>query len=382
MEMFALAPSPTASATCRLTDACARGRPADRRVSLARIDRIAAESHCRGMTEYSVGVAGLVSTRTGPAGARSELVERVPFSRASGRTVLIVNPRASRVTRERIGGVERLLRASCEVETVLTAGPRDGTRIAEDVSNDASVVAVFVYSGDGGFNEVINGLGPGLPIGFLPGGRTNVLPRALGIGHDAFDAARRLAEGASAGHRRRISLGRANGRRFAVSSGVGLDAEFVRAWDALGSRRNGCKRGDIAFSAAAARVLLGKRGSIASTIDVGGDGNAAFILAANGDPYSYVGRLPLHVSPSASFEDRIELVSVLRLTPSMIPRLMALLMLGAKGGERHDIVQRRRVDRCEITCSPPLPFQMDGEDLGDVTRVVFESERDAIDVIV
>lgn len=286
------------------------------------------------------------------------------------------------MTREGIGRVEKLLRARCEVETVLTAGPRDGTRIAEQVTNDASVGAVFVYSGDGGFNEVINGLGPGLPVGFVPGGRTNVLPRALGIGQDAFAAARRLADGASAGHQRRISLGRANGRRFAVSSGVGLDAEFVRAWDALGSRRSGRKRGDIAFSTAAARVLLGKRGSIASTLVVDGDERAAFVLAANGDPYSYVGRLPLHVAPFASFEDGIELVSVVRLTPWMIPRLITLLMLGRRAGEHGDIVQHRQIGRCEVICAAPLPLQMDGEDLGDVTRVLFESERDAIDIIV
>ena len=319
---------------------------------------------------------------TGQAHGEPELVERAPSTREGGRAVLVVNPRASRVTAERIRRVETLLGARCEVETALTAGPRDGTRIAEDATRDEGVGAIFVYSGDGGFNEVINGLGPGLPVGFIPGGRTNVLPRALGIGGDAFDAARRLAEGAFGGRRRRISLGRANGRRFTVSSGVGLDAEFVRAWDGLGRSRNGSKRGDIAFSGAVARVLLGKRGSIASTLEVGGDGRAAFILAANGDPYSYLGRLPLHVAPSAAFEDGIELVSVVELTPWMIPRLFARLMLGQKAGGDGHIVQHRHIHRCEVTCSAPMALQMDGEDLGDVTRVVFESEPDAIDIIV
>jgi diacylglycerol kinase family enzyme len=319
---------------------------------------------------------------TGDAAARTELAHRSASAGEGGRAVLVVNPRASRVTGEGIRRVERLLRARLELETVLTKGPHDGTRIAEELSRDAGVAAVFVYSGDGGFNEVINGLAPRLPVGFIPGGRTNVLPRALGIGQDAFEAARRLADGASAGRGRRISLGRANGRRFAVSSGIGLDAEFVRAWDGLGLRRRGGKRGDIAFSAAAARVLLSKRGSIASTLEVGGDGSAAFILAANGDPYSYLGRLPLHVAPSASFDDGIELVSVLELRPWMIPGLIAHLILGRGVGADHDVVRHRHVRRCEVTCSAPLAFHMDGEDLGDVTRVVFESEPDAIEVIV
>jgi hypothetical protein len=30
----------------------------------------------------------------------------------------------------------------------------------------------------------------------------------------------------------------------------------------------------------------------------------------------------------------------------------------------------------------PMPLQLDGEDLGDVTEVVFEAERDAVSVLV
>jgi hypothetical protein len=29
-----------------------------------------------------------------------------------------------------------------------------------------------------------------------------------------------------------------------------------------------------------------------------------------------------------------------------------------------------------------MPLQLDGEDVGDVTEVVFEAERDAVDVLV
>ena len=34
------------------------------------------------------------------------------------------------------------------------------------------------------------------------------------------------------------------------------------------------------------------------------------------------------------------------------------------------------------SCDRPLPLQADGEDLGDVEHVVFEAERDAVDVLV
>ena len=40
------------------------------------------------------------------------------------------------------------------------------------------------------------------------------------------------------------------------------------------------------------------------------------------------------------------------------------------------------VDRLEIVCDVPMPLQADGEDLGDVTEAHFESERDALTVLV
>ena len=41
--------------------------------------------------------------------------------------------------------------------------------------------AVYVFAGDGTFNEALNGSRrTHVPLGFLPGGGTSVLPRALG----------------------------------------------------------------------------------------------------------------------------------------------------------------------------------------------------------
>jgi diacylglycerol kinase family enzyme len=39
-------------------------------------------------------------------------------------------------------------------------------------------------------------------------------------------------------------------------------------------------------------------------------------------------------------------------------------------------------DRIEVVCDRPMPLQVDGEDLGDVTEVVFEAERGAVPVLV
>ena len=49
---------------------------------------------------------------------------------------------------------------------------------------------MIVFSGDGGFNEALNGIEGDVPIGFLPGGGTSVLPRALGLPAEPVAAAR------------------------------------------------------------------------------------------------------------------------------------------------------------------------------------------------
>src|SRR5207245_868268 len=159
--------------------------------------------------------------------------------------VLIVNPHASEVTKPRLAAVEAVLRRVAELDVRQTERRAHATELARDAEDEAD--AILVYGGDGAFNEVVNGLSRDVPVGFLPGGRTNVLPRALGLPRQAERAAERLAEALERGRTRRISLGRVNGRRFAFSAGVGLDAELVRRVDALGRSDDGKRPGDLAY---------------------------------------------------------------------------------------------------------------------------------------
>ena len=131
---------------------------------------------------------------------------------------LIVNPNATRVTPELTLAVERELAASGEVETLLTERP---LHAADVVAQAGEVERIYVFAGDGGYNEVVNGLDRDVAVGFIPGGSTSVLPRALGIPRDPQEAARSLAHSTS---ERSITLGRVNGRRFTFNAGLGLDA--------------------------------------------------------------------------------------------------------------------------------------------------------------
>jgi diacylglycerol kinase family enzyme len=282
--------------------------------------------------------------------------------------VLIVNPFSSKVTPDAVAAVSRVL---APVEVVETAGPGDATRIARDLG--ASVERLFVFSGDGTYNEVLNGLVSSAAVGLIPGGGTSVLPRALGISRDPVTAATALA----CGRERPITVGRANGRRFGFAGGVGLDAELVRRVDALGRRPDGRRPGDRAFALEGVRLLCSHRFRFEPVLELVGIGRAAFALVANCTPYTYANRVGLHLTPDATFEGGLDVFAPRRLGPLGVA---AAPSWSIGRGRKH--VRAHDADRIEVRCDVPLPLELDGEDVGDVTEVVFEAERDAITVIV
>lgn len=284
--------------------------------------------------------------------------------------VLIVNPFATGVSDDLVTAVQDALPAP--LTTVLTRGQGDAVELAREL--DGTVDALYVFSGDGTYNEVLNGVsGAKSAVGFVPGGGTSVLPRALGLPRDPVAAARRLGQG----HTRRITLGRANGRRFGFSAGVGVDAELVRRVDTLGRAADGARPGDLAFVRQALAMLWSHRGVFPPVLELVGIGRAAFALVANCSPYTYAGALGLRLAPRASFEGGLDVVAPERLTPVTLP-----LLAGWAAGWDGRQVRAHDVDELEIRCDTPLPMQLDGEDVGDVERVTVEAERDAVTVLV
>ena len=292
--------------------------------------------------------------------------------------VLIVNPFATGVTQERIADVERELSRAGRVETLRTERPRHATELVADACRRRSD-AIVVFSGDGGFNEALNGLHSDVPIGFLPGGGTSVLPRALGLPHDPTAAAAQVADALAAQRTRRITLGSVNGRRFAFAAGVGLDAEAVRRVDDMGRSSDGRRPGDLAFARAVVAALASNRGHLEPSLEVVGLGRAAFAFVANGSPYTYAKGIALPIVPDADFELGLDVVAPVRIRRrSLVWTAYALLRGHPRAAE---VLLGHDLDRVEIVCDTPMPLQADGEDLGDVERVVFEAQRAAVAVL-
>jgi diacylglycerol kinase family enzyme len=292
--------------------------------------------------------------------------------------VLVVNPFASRVSEERLASVRAELERSAEVEVVLTEHPGHATELVTNACRSGAD-AVVVFSGDGGFNEGLNGIEQDVPIGFLPGGGTSVLPRALGLSRDPVAAARQVADALAAGRTRRISLGRVNGRRFGFASGVGLPAEVVRRVDALGRAGDGRRPGDAAFVGAIVRAIAAHRARLRPQFEIDGLGRAACAFVGNASPYTYAGRIPLPMAP-ARLELGLGLVAPTEVAPATLLPVAVQVLSGRARARRfllgHDL------DRIEIRCDLPLPVHVDGEDLGDLDSVIFEAERGAVELLV
>jgi diacylglycerol kinase family enzyme len=268
-----------------------------------------------------------------------------------GRT-LIVNPNASRVSEARIAEVEARLRP---IETLHTERRGHAVQLAREAAGEE----VWVLGGDGAVNEVLNGLRVGVAVGIVPAGASNVLARALGPG------------------RRRIALGRVNGRRFGFAAGIGVDSEVVRAMET--EQRAGRRQSELAYArAVAGRLLRGYE----PRLDVRGIGRAAMVFVSNADVFTYAGPVPLRVSPDARFELGLDVAAPERVSPGTLARLLPRLVVGRGLAGARGVLSGHDLDRIEVVCDRPLPLQADGEDLGDVTQAVFEAERDAVTILV
>jgi diacylglycerol kinase family enzyme len=292
------------------------------------------------------------------------------------RRVLIVNPAASGVTRSRITAVMAELAAGGPIEKLVSERPGHAAELAARACRESE--AIYIFACDGGFNEAVNGMRGSVPIGFLPGGATNVLPRALGLPRDPVDCARLLAPAA---RRRRISLGVANGRRFTFAAGVGLDAEVVRAVDQRG-RKRGRRPGDLAFVSELTRLMSARGWRLEPALTVKDHGRAAFAIVANCDPYTYAGPLRVRAAPLARFELGLDLVAPLRVDPGGVAKLVWWVLARPSHPRSPDVVYVHDADRVEVRCDVPMPLEVDGEDLGDVTEAIFEAERSALTVLV
>src|SRR5439155_3611831 len=104
-------------------------------------------------------------------------------------------------------------------------------------------------------------------------------------------------------------------------------------------------------------------------------GRAAILFVSNDAIYTYAGPLPLRFSADARFELGLDVAAPVRVSRGLLARVVPRLLAGSGLAQVRGVLSGHDLDRLEVRCDRPLPLQADGEDLGDVTEVVFEAER-------
>ena len=303
------------------------------------------------------------------------------------RVRLIVNPTAAAVSTRLRAAVNRALGEHDLVE-VETRERNHASELAREAAAEG-FDAVAVLGGDGTVNEAANGLladDGQTALAPLPGGSTNVFARTMGLPRHADDAAARLADALAAGSIRTVPVGWANGRAFLFHVGIGFDAAVVEQVE----RRSALKRkiGQVIFVYAAfatwfrhydhSRPRFLVEFDDGTTVDDG-----YFGICCNTNPYTYLGPRPLNIAPGATGDRGLAMVTLRELKVGPLLGVTGrALGTGERVGRHRHVDLRRDQTRLVVRGHGPVPWQADGDYMGEAEELVLSSEPHRLRVVV
>ncbi len=302
------------------------------------------------------------------------------------RMLVIVNPYASTVSDRLRHLVVYALQGRYEVDAVDTEARGHATELCREAAHEGYDVVV-AFGGDGTVNEAANGLlGSPTPLCALPGGSANVFAKMLGIPGDPVDATEHLLAMADDWHPRRVDLGVVNGRCFAFSSGVGLDASVVERVDA--NPRMKARLGPYFFTWVAVSTFFRRYLLSPPRLEVEAAGkrlSGVTAIVQNGSPFTYFQNRPIEIAEGASLDSGALAGGVLHRAT-----LLAMPSIAWRAfSPRAKVSGHRQVtglpDASELVVRSadgrPLPLQVDGDYLGEVAEARYSILPDALNVV-
>jgi diacylglycerol kinase family enzyme len=304
------------------------------------------------------------------------------------RALLVVNPAATTTTE---GGRDLLVRAlRSEVDLTVEYTRRRGhaAELARRAARDR-LDLVVTLGGDGTVNEVVNGLlhagpGPTVPaLAVVPGGSTNVFARALGLPKDWTEGTARILESLSAGRVRTIGLGRADERYFTFCAGFGLDADVVRKVER--ARLRGRTSTPVLYvrSTVSQFFLDTDRKSPAIILERPGEEpepGIGTVIVQNTAPWTYLWGRPVNCCPAASFDSGLDLMAMRQLRLPATARTVTQILSRHPKPHGRQVLTLHDVSEFTLRAGRPLAFQVDGDYLGERTKVMFSAVSEALRV--
>ena len=299
------------------------------------------------------------------------------------RVLLVVNPVARTYSKGVLAVIEKALSADFRLEVVETKGRGHARELAAQAASEG-VDMVAVLSGDGTINEVVNALaGTPTALAPLPGGATNILVRALGLPLDPVEATGMLISKALDDEAFKLNLGRADGRYFAVNCGAGVDAATMKRLDAKFPRTKG-KFDRVAFRAAAWELLVGyagRRADLQLSVDGAEPVPSLSGMVGRTDPYTYYKGVGLRMTPDASLDAGLAVLSVKRLARRSVPRIAWQVFGSARHVHGRDIDYVHDAQSVLVTSDIEFPVQVDGDVYGEHKRLEVTLAPEALWVV-
>jgi len=323
-----------------------------------------------------------------PAVSRADQIARGASAgsfRADMRLLLLVNESASSVTPRSRVVIQKALAADHDVTLAETSRRGHATRLAQGAAANG-VEVVVVLGGDGTLNEAANGLArTACALAPLPGGSTNVFARTIGLPNDPIEATGVLLDALGRRSIRRVGLGSVNGRYFLFHTGVGFDAAVVEQVE----RRAGIKRyaGHPLFVFAGfdtwirhydrSRPRFAVHHADGTVID-----DAYLTIVLNTNPYTYLGNRPLELAPEATLDRGLASVTLRTMAFARTMRIIASALGSGTLLRRSRWVDHRTdLAALSVRAYGPVPYQVDGDHLGDTERLDFRHEPEVLDLV-
>jgi len=301
------------------------------------------------------------------------------------KVLLLVNTSASAVTARARVVIQKALAADHDVKVAETSRRGHAARLAQGAAATGTDVVV-VLGGDGTLNEAANGLaGSTTALGVLPGGSTNVFARTIGMANDPIEATAQLVAALASGSRRRIGLGSANGRYFLFHVGMGFDAAVVEQVEKRGALKRYAGHPLFVWAAVVtwmryydrSRPRFAVRFADGALVD---DGYFAICLKTN--PYTFLGNRPFMIGKEASLDSRLVLITFRSLKLTTLVGAAASALRSGRRLRRDKLVnQRSDLDSITVTGHGPFPYQLDGDFLGEIEKLVLRYEPDCLELV-
>ena len=285
-------------------------------------------------------------------------LEHFPSVYEMAKTVVILNPAAGSV--EDLDALVKRIRDLPATEVRITKKPGAATQLAKKAVREG-YKTVVAAGGDGTLNEVINGIGQDastVSLGLIPLGTGNDFARTLALPTAVDDALALLR----AGHTRVIDLVRVKSDevRYFVNVSAGgfsglvderLTPEMKKTW------------GPLAYLRSAAAALADMR-VYQTTVSIDDSESRTLglfdVVVANG---KYVAG-GTQIAPEASIDDGLlDIILIPKQSPADLALLAARLALGNHLSST--AVVFRRATKINVNSEPKMPFNVDGELVGN-----------------